>query len=101
MYPPRTYCEVLEEMRNILKHQGIFTYKKNTGILRFLIEELQVYGNRMESGLTYSRDLERLHKKRKELDSEVKKLKEKAKEMGFEEEEKKGTRFFNEDEDWT
>jgi hypothetical protein len=62
-------------MREILTHQNKWTYKKDKEILRSLIEECQVYGNRMESALSYNRDLQKLHQERKELVKEVEVLK--------------------------
>jgi hypothetical protein len=49
MFVNRTYCDTLEECRNILKHMNVFNYKKSVYILHSLIEECQTYGNRMEA----------------------------------------------------
>lgn len=61
----RTYCDTLEECRQLLSKTSIFNYKRTVSILESLIEECQVYGNRMESALYYKGDLERLHRKTK------------------------------------
>jgi hypothetical protein len=75
MFIHRTYCDVLEEMRQILNNTSFWSYKRNLLILLSLIEECQVYGNRMEAGLGYKRDIQELYKKRKKLQTEVKALK--------------------------
>jgi len=67
----RTYCDVLEEMRKILKYRP----SNDKDILMSLVEELQVYGNRMEAALAYKGDLEKLHKERTKLNKEVQELK--------------------------
>lgn len=71
MYLNRTYCDTLEEMRSILRTHDT----RVSGILFSLVEECQVYGNRMEAALAYKDDLERLHKERKKLQKEVDALK--------------------------
>lgn len=75
-YPNRLVCSALEEMRKQVKNINIFTYHRNKAMLNSLIEEVQTYVNRMESALEYKSDIEELHKKRKKLRDEVKKLKE-------------------------
>lgn len=67
-YPNRTYCQVLEEMRDCYK-----TY--NFGNISGLIEELQTIGNRMEASLYDKRDLDRARREARELEAENKKLK--------------------------
>jgi hypothetical protein len=54
-YNNRTLCEVLEEMRKLDK-------AKNYSGLAGLIEEAQSMGNRMEAGLSDSKDLLKLSK---------------------------------------
>lgn len=72
MYPHRVMCDVLEEMRK--------TYEtRNFASLLGLVEEAQAMANRMEAGLEYGRDIDALHKERKELNTEVKKLREEIK----------------------
>lgn len=66
-YVHRTYCDVLQEMRDIVKHMDEFNIVQSRSILKSLVEELQVYGNRMETALSYKGDLEKLHDKRKRL----------------------------------
>ncbi len=61
----RTYCDTLEDMRSIVKNDHI-----NRGVLNSLIAELQVHGNRMESGLSDLKDLKELREKVKELKEE-------------------------------
>lgn len=48
-YVQRTYCAILEEMRELVK-------TGNTTPLLGLIEELQIVGNKMESSLDVNRD---------------------------------------------
>lgn len=71
----RTLCDVLDEMRKCDK-------TKNYAPMLSLIEEAQVFGNRMESALSDVKDIKELYKKRKKLKEEVKKLEE-QKEVNF------------------
>lgn len=75
-YPNRTYCDVLAECRALLGNLSVWNLHKTTHILANLLEELQVYGNRMEAGLAYKGDLELLHNKRAQLKAEVGALRE-------------------------
>lgn len=68
----RTWCQTLDEMRQIVKTGHI-----RQDMMMSLIEELQVYGNRMESALGDLSDLESLHQ-------EIKKKKKELKELGGE-----------------
>lgn len=77
----RYLCSCLDEMRKLLKTNNIFTYKRNTKIMQSLIEEIQIHANRMEAGLEYGDDLEKLHKLRKKLTKQVKELKLKRDEL--------------------
>lgn len=70
-YPHRTYCDALAEIREIVSKLSIFNFHKSKDVLALLVEEMQTYGNRMESGLSYSHNIDKLHKKRKELQIEV------------------------------
>lgn len=67
----RTYCDVLHEMRQLLKHEDL----KAGATFTSLVEELQVFGSRMEAALSDLEDLEKLHK-------QIKKLKKEATELG-------------------
>lgn len=82
----RTYCDVLHEMRDILKHMDEFNIVQSRSILKSLVEELQVYGNRMETALSYKGDLEKLHDKRKRLTDYVEALEKLAPDMPEEKE---------------
>lgn len=73
IYPHRTYCDVLHEMREILKAGS--QLHTMAPVLKSLVEELQVYGNRMESALQYEEDILSLHDRRKKLVTEIKELK--------------------------
>lgn len=69
VYPSRTLCDVLNDMRNCDK-------TKNYAMLLSLIEEAQIMGNRMEAGLEDKNDIERLRSERKKLNKEIKELQE-------------------------
>lgn len=66
----RTWCQTLDEMRQITKSGHI-----RPDMMLSLIEELQVYGNRMESGLMDLSDLESLHQELKTKKAKLKELK--------------------------
>jgi len=70
MYPNRTLCEVLEEMRQLIKHL-------NFSPLPGLIEEAQSLGNRMEASLNDRNDAESYRLERSKLRKAVRKLEEK------------------------
>ena len=53
----RTWCDVLIEMRDLCKCKKI-----NPELMLSLVEELQVFGNRMEAKLNDVQDIESLHK---------------------------------------
>lgn len=65
MYPNRTLCQVLEEMRGCYK-------SRNFASLMGLIEEAQSMGNRMESSLfdkkDYNNIIEKIKVAQQELD---------------------------------
>lgn len=86
--PNRLVCYCLDEMRKILKHNNLFTYNRNTLVLSSLIEEIQVYVNRMESGLEDGHDLRKLRKVIKEETAKLKKLNRKRKKLEGEKNEK-------------
>jgi len=75
MYPNRTLCDVLEEMRKCCQMLN-FSY------LPSLIEEAQHMGNRMEAALVDKKDIKTLVEKREALRDQVKNLREKIKEAG-------------------
>ncbi len=70
MYPNRTICDVLEAMRDCYK-------TRNFSYLEGLIEEAQLFGNRMESALSDVSDIKRLHGEREKLNKQVDKLRNK------------------------
>ena len=78
-YRHRTLCDVLSDMRMCCE-------TSNYSQIKGLIEEAQILGNKMEAGLSYQKDIEELHEKRKELIQKVKlleaKLPEKDKSIG-------------------
>ena len=67
-YRCRTLCDVLDDMRTCDK-------TKNYASLISLVEEAQMLGNNMENALVYGKDLNELHKQRKELLAKVEKMK--------------------------
>lgn len=75
-YLHRTLCDTLQEARQVLSGVSIWNYRQSTAILRSLVEEAQIYGNRMEAGLSYGKDLNRLHKQRKRAIEDLKILQE-------------------------
>ena len=77
MYPNRTLCDVLEEMRKCCQMLN-FSY------LPSLIEEAQHMGNRMEAAFSDIKDINTLVEKRQALRKQVKELREKVKEAGEE-----------------
>ena len=68
--PNRYICSVFEEIRLTLKCEQYI----NKNLLISLIEEAQVYANRMEATLDDWSDIRRGHEVRKELGEEIKKL---------------------------
>ena len=76
----RTYCDVCEEMRKLIDHGS--SLKSNKEVLRSLVEELQVYGNRMEASLADISDLHSLHEKIKDGKKELKDLEREIKKKG-------------------
>lgn len=71
----RTYCDCCSEMRAILDNTNACLIENRGPMLRSLVEELQVYGNRMEAALEDLRDMEELHKDIKKKKKELKELK--------------------------
>lgn len=65
--PSRTLCEVLEEMRKLYE-------TRNFSAMLGLIEEAQIYANRMEGGLGDKNNYEYYRDERKKLELEVRKL---------------------------
>lgn len=70
----RTWCEVLDEMRALHKTRNFASFLG-------LIEELQIYGNRMESGLNDKKTVTRWSEKRSKLKKEIKELESKARKL--------------------
>ena len=70
----RTWCDCCEDMRVILKQSNVVTWPAHIKLLGSLVEELQVYGNRMEASLSDETDLARLHTKIKAAKKTLKKL---------------------------
>lgn len=63
----RTFCDVLEEVRDLDK-------TKNYSSLLSLIAELQTYGNRMEAALQDQSNLKDIHDMKKALKKEIEEL---------------------------
>lgn len=80
MFPNRTYCDTLHEMREILKYistDNLVSHKNSVNILNSLIEECQVYGNRMEAGLGDKYDMREAHEDLKKAKLKLKAVKKK------------------------
>lgn len=67
---PRYLCDVLQDMRDQLETMNFANFKA-------LIEEAQHLANRMESALSYSRNLNELRDERDKVKDEVKELRKK------------------------
>lgn len=82
----RSWCATLEDMRSTLRHlctdtslrssSGFFVPIATTLILMSLIEELQVYGNRMEAHCADLKEFREMQSEGKKLKAEIKKLRE-------------------------
>lgn len=77
----RTYCDTLREMRDTLSKLTWYNTRRCQAILGMLIEECQIYGNRMEAGLGQKNDFEELHLSIKNLRKEEKELIERVNEL--------------------
>jgi len=75
LYPNRTICSVLDEMRKCYE-------VRNFSGLMGLIEEVQILANRMEAGLNDEYDARLAHKKLTRLKTEVKELEAKKTQLG-------------------
>ena len=73
----RTLCDVLEAMRKCYE-------TRNFSYLPGLIEEAQLYGDRMEGGLTDKSNYEYYRNDRKKLQKEVKELEQRKVELEIE-----------------
>lgn len=62
MFPNRTYCDTLQEARQLLSKVSRWNYKATCSILESLVEECQVYGNRMEAGLQDKNNVKRMRR---------------------------------------
>ena len=80
-WPHRTYCDCIEEMRKLTSQLSIWNIVKYRYIIKLLIEELQTYGNRMEAGLSYEKDLRELHDKKKSLLKDIEKQEKKLRKL--------------------
>lgn len=72
MYPNRTLCQVLEELRSCYETRNFASFLG-------LIEEVQSMANRMESALQDQRDINALTDRRAKLYDEVEALKKERK----------------------
>jgi uncharacterized protein (DUF3084 family) len=84
MLPNRYYCSALDECRVALGKLSIFNlwyFKKQ---LAMLLEELQVYGNRMEAAIQDKADMHRYHDEAKKVHVELKALRMEKEELEVE-----------------
>ena len=79
----RSLCSTLNNFRELLKVLNedqtgdyITVHKGTLATMRSLVEEIQVYADRMEAGLSDVKAMERLRKDYKELKSKLDKLEE-------------------------
>lgn len=79
--PNRYMCSALDEMREQLKTLSLFNIKRYKAITALMIEEIQTLGNRMEAALRDVGELERLHKKMRNLKKKIKALERKEEEL--------------------
>jgi len=70
----RTYCDTCEDMRKVIQAGSHASWKTTKELLTSLVEELQVYGSRMEARLTDIDDLDSLHAKIKAAKQEMREL---------------------------
>ena len=77
----RYLCEVLEEMRTMLKLSKDVVPLNVYNMILSLIEEVQIMGNRMEASISDLKDLENLHNDIKREKKNLLKLQEKIKEL--------------------
>ena len=74
MHPNRYWCNVLEECRIALKKLDIVNIELFKKQIDMLLEELQVYGNRMEAAIHDKHDLHRFHNEASKTEKELKTL---------------------------
>lgn len=80
-YPERTACQVLEEMRALIKNANAYSYDRIMMTLPSMIEELQIFYNRMEACLGVNSDLNRGHDKLRKIKKLHNSLREECKEL--------------------
>jgi hypothetical protein len=74
----RTMCSTLDNMRDIIKVHEKYLLDAGVGgtvnchILMSLVEELQVYGSRMEAALSDQKEYQNMKEKYKKMQEEVK-----------------------------
>jgi hypothetical protein len=76
----RSACEVLGEMRDIIKISSCGVNTK--AMLLELLEELQVMFNKMEAGLSDKRDLRSINAERSIAKTKLQELQQKVKDLG-------------------
>jgi 5-bromo-4-chloroindolyl phosphate hydrolysis protein len=84
MHPNRYWCNALEDCRIALKKLNIlniFFFKKQ---IAMLLEELQVYGSRMEAAIDDKQDLHRFHNEASHTEKELKTLRMQKEELEVE-----------------
>jgi len=81
-YLNRTMCAVLDEMRDLTKVLHDSNVNLYVHIIKMLIEEVQVMGNKMEAKLADIKDVENMQQRAKELSKEIKNLIKEKKKLG-------------------
>ena len=75
-------CEVLTDMRSLTEKLEARTLSRYKMMMPYLIEEVQVMGNKMEAALADNADVRRYLKDVKKLKKQIIKLEEKRDELG-------------------
>lgn len=78
----RYMCEVLTDMRSLTEKLEARTLSRYKMMMPYLIEEVQVMGNKMEAALADNADVRRYLKDVKKLKKQIIKLEEKRDELG-------------------
>jgi len=84
MDPNRYWCNVVEDCRIILKKLSVDNISLFKEQFIMLVEELQVYGNRMEAALNDKRDLHRYHEQASYAEKELNELRMQKEELQVE-----------------
>ena len=79
--PNRYVCDVLQEMRKLVKTVGYLSLHRHKAMMPHLIEEAQDHVNRMEAALSDYGDYKSMMEYKRELKEELKTLREEVKKL--------------------